>query len=67
MHPRYLIALILPLFAFASGAHGQSDRRLGFDTIFDLPYVQSLELVPGGREIIAVSYTHLTLPTSDLV
>ena len=58
MHPRYLIALILPLFAFASGAHGQSDR-LGFDTIFDLPYVQSLELVPGGREIIVAVEGHL--------
>ena len=33
----------------------------------DLPAGQSVALKPGGYHIMSVSYTHLTLPTSDLV
>lgn len=59
MRPRYLIGLALSLLTMASGARSQSDTRLNFDTIFDLPYVYSLEFGSGGRELFVAVEGHL--------
>ena len=37
------------------------------DTLATMPLVILLSVTGGGRNTITVSYTHLTLPTSDLV
>lgn len=59
MYQRVLIALLAALLTLANAARGQSENRLRFDTIFDLPYVQSLEFAPGGRELFVAVEGHL--------
>jgi len=59
MFQRYLIALSLALLTPAGAAEAQSDSRLRFETIFDLPFVQSLEFAPGGRELFVAVEGHL--------
>ncbi|QFT57723.1 hypothetical protein FIU94_02705 [Sulfitobacter sp. THAF37] len=51
MRQGYLIALLVSLLTLAGTAGAETDSRLRFERIFDLPLVQSLEFASGGEEL----------------
>ncbi|APE44606.1 hypothetical protein BOO69_15185 [Sulfitobacter alexandrii] len=51
MRQGHLIFLLVSLLTVARAAWAESENRLRFETIFDLPFVQSLEFAPGGEEL----------------
>lgn len=59
MRLRYLFGLALSQLALAGAAFGDSEAKLGFDTIFDLPFVYSLEFGPDGKELFVSVEGHL--------
>ena len=60
-------ALLIALSGWAPSAQAQPAPDAGVSLRWQIPSVDSAQTADGTTALTPVSYTHLTLPTSDLV
>ena len=59
MHEKHLIFCLLSHLALAGPAYSESAPSVGFETIYDLPFVHSLEFSSQGEELFVAVSGHL--------